>query len=123
MTNAQKLNAAREELALAQVELRKARGETVFAGMSAAVPKPAKPATPATPAKTGLPTAEEFMALGLEPAVTVSGAELVGKAKQFGPGSYGFNVNGKSAIRLADGRVLRLQVSGNLIVIGSKHAG
>ena len=80
------------------------------------------------PKKTVCPlTRDEF----LENATTVSLDELnvngiQGKPKVFSTGSFGYNINGKVTLIVeVDGeeREVRAQVTGNIIIIGSKEAG
>ncbi len=53
--------------------------------------------------------------------VTVNGVPIEAKPRKNSTGSVGYNINGKVPITLPDGTVGKLQVSGNLTVVGSKE--
>jgi hypothetical protein len=59
----------------------------------------------------------EFLTSTLTPNVEVAGQSVDAKPMQYSTGSVGYNLNGK--ITLPNG--IRLQVSGNAVVIGSKE--
>lgn len=65
-------------------------------------------------------TKNAFVAGAAPLTVNIAGTPLVANPKAFSTGSVGYNVNGKVPVQLPDGTVVRLQVSGNLTVIGSK---
>jgi hypothetical protein len=65
-------------------------------------------------------TKSSFLESAKQLAVTVHGTTLYAEPKQFSTGSVGYNVTGKVPVTLPDGTVVKLQVSGNLTVIGSK---
>jgi hypothetical protein len=48
----------------------------------------------------------------------INGATIKGKARQFSSGSYGWNVTGKTRVTI-DGLECPVQVTGNLVLIGS----
>lgn len=52
--------------------------------------------------------------------LNLGGSTVVGKPKLFATGSCGWNFNGKAEVTLPNGDVVRVQVSGNAIAIGSK---
>jgi len=52
--------------------------------------------------------------------VVINGTPLLAKPRKFSTGSVGYNVNGKVNVLLSDGTIAKLQVSGNLTVVGSK---
>jgi hypothetical protein len=58
-----------------------------------------------------------FLTSSVTPQVLVEGQPVAAKAMQYSTGSVGYNLNGK--ITLENG--IRLQVSGNAVVIGSKE--
>lgn len=58
----------------------------------------------------------EFLTSTLTPNVEVAGQSVDAKPMQYSTGSVGYNLNGK--VTLPNG--VRLQISGNAVVIGSK---
>lgn len=58
----------------------------------------------------------EFLTDSFAPSVEVSGQRVDATPKHFSTGSVGYNINGK--VTLPNG--VRLQISGNAVVIGSK---
>jgi hypothetical protein len=52
--------------------------------------------------------------------VLIGGQLVLATMKEFGTGSFGWNVNGKATI-MVDGKAVTVQVSGNLTAIGSKE--
>lgn len=52
--------------------------------------------------------------------VIVNGVGIVATPKVFSTGSIGYNVTGKVPVELPDGTMGKLQVTGNLILVGSK---
>lgn len=53
--------------------------------------------------------------------VIIDGVPVVANVKQFSTGSVGYNANGKVALQLANGEVLKYQLSMNITAIGSKE--
>jgi hypothetical protein len=53
--------------------------------------------------------------------VTVNGQEMLAEVKSFSTGSFGWYLNGKTAIAV-DGKAVSVQIGMNLTVVGSKEA-
>jgi hypothetical protein len=65
-------------------------------------------------------TNQEFVTSARPVVVTINGVPIQATPKEFSTGSVGYNINGKVPIQLPDGTVGKLQVSGNLVLVGSK---
>lgn len=63
----------------------------------------------------------EFAKSAKNLTIVIDGVPVVGSVKQFSTGSVGWNANGKVAIKLPNGDVVKCQLSCNLIVAGSKE--
>jgi hypothetical protein len=61
---------------------------------------------------------EAFMASG-EITLDVGGVTFTASPKAFSTGSFGYNLNGKLTLEIG-GQLVRFQLSGNLVAIGSK---
>ena len=53
--------------------------------------------------------------------VVIEDQTLQAVPMKFSTGSVGFNLNGKVTVQLPSGETVKLQVSGNLVIIGSKE--
>jgi hypothetical protein len=68
-------------------------------------------------------TKKQFVSTARPVSVTVAGQTLEATPKEFATGSVGFHVNGKVTLQLPSGETVRLQVNGNLVVVGSRQWG
>ena len=53
--------------------------------------------------------------------VTVAKTAVAANPKTFSTGSVGWNFNGKVMVTLPDGTEVRVQITGNAVVVGSKE--
>lgn len=61
-----------------------------------------------------------FLEMGTPLSVDISGQPIHANVKEFSTGSVGWNITGKVNVRLPNGVLVRCQVTGNVVVIGSK---
>jgi hypothetical protein len=66
-------------------------------------------------------TKTQFAASAKPLTITIDGSPLSGNVREFSTGSVGWNANGKVNVKLADGSVVKCQLSLNLTVVGSKE--
>ena len=66
-------------------------------------------------------TKQDFTATAPPVDVTIAGQTLQAVPRQFSTGSVGFHLNGKVTVQLPGGDTARLQVNGNLVVVGSRE--
>lgn len=62
-----------------------------------------------------------FLASARPIAIEINGVPCEAVPRQFSTGSCGYFANGKAPIKLPDGSVGKLQVSANLVIVGSKE--
>lgn len=62
----------------------------------------------------------DFLQMNAVLPVDVSGQPIQATVKEFSTGSVGWNITGKVTVRLPNGVLVRCQVTGNVVVIGSK---
>jgi hypothetical protein len=65
-------------------------------------------------------TKKEFVSIAPSLPVVINGTTLEALPRINSTGSVGYNVNGKVLVKLPNGQLVKLQVSGNLTVVGSK---
>jgi hypothetical protein len=65
-------------------------------------------------------TKSAFITTAKPLAVVIDGNTITAGPKKFSTGSVGFFLNGKIEVSLADGTIVKLQVSASLTAIGSK---
>jgi hypothetical protein len=76
------------------------------------------------PSKTECPlTAQAFLDHAAPLTISVNGEAITGEAspRVFSSGSFGYFINGKIVLNIA-GRAVKCQVSGNVVVVGSRDA-
>jgi hypothetical protein len=66
-------------------------------------------------------TKQDFTSAARPVDVTIAGQTLQAVPKQFSTGSVGFHLNGKVTVQLPNGETARLQVNGNLVLVGSRE--
>ena len=66
-------------------------------------------------------TKKDFTATARPVNVTIAGQTLQAVPKAFATGSVGFRLNGKVTVQLPNGETAKLQVNGNLVIVGSKE--
>jgi hypothetical protein len=66
-------------------------------------------------------TKKEFTSTAKPLSVTVEGQILQAIAKKFSTGSVGWFLSGKVNVQLPNGDIEKLQVGGNLVIVGSKE--
>jgi hypothetical protein len=72
------------------------------------------------PPKTTCPISRaDFLAKAEPLKIDLGGFPMIGEAREFSTGSFGWYVNGKATL-MVDGKALSVQVGMNLIVVGSK---
>ena len=73
-------------------------------------------------AKSPCPVSQTQFLEKAEPLkITINGQEMVAEVKAFSTGSFGWYLNGKTAVTI-DGKVVSVQIGMNLTVVGSKEA-
>lgn len=73
-------------------------------------------------AKSNCPlTLAQFLAKAEPLKISIQGQEMLAEVKSFSTGSFGWFVNGKTAMTV-DGKVVSVQIGMNLTVVGSKEA-
>ncbi|GDY02901.1 hypothetical protein LBMAG49_22300 [Planctomycetota bacterium] len=53
--------------------------------------------------------------------ISINGQDMIAEVKSFSTGSFGWYLNGKTAISV-DGKVVSVQIGMNLTIVGSKEA-
>ena len=66
-------------------------------------------------------TKRDFTTTARPVHVTIAGQTLQAMPKEFSTGSVGFHLNGKVTVQLPNGEIAKLQVNGNLVIVGSKE--
>ena len=66
-------------------------------------------------------TRKDFTSAAQPIDVTIAGQTLQAVPRQFSTGSVGFHLNGQVTVQLPGGETARLQVNGNLVVVGSRE--
>jgi hypothetical protein len=66
-------------------------------------------------------TKKDFTSTARPVDVTIAGQTLQAVPRAFSTGSVGFHLNGKVTVQLPNGETARLQVNGNLVVVGSRE--
>lgn len=82
-----------------------------------------KTTTPVTTKRTSCPiTSGQFTTSAKAMPVTIDGAAALVPTKQFSTGSFGWHLSEKRTV-IIDGKPVTVQVSMQLVVVGSKDAG
>src|SRR5437899_10060403 len=63
-------------------------------------------------------TKKDFTTTARPVNVTIAGQTLQAVPKAFATGSVGFRLNGKVTVQLPNGETAKLQVNGNLVIVG-----
>ena len=73
-------------------------------------------------AKSACPLSQtQFLAKAEPLEVVVNGQKMLAEVKSFSTGSFGWYLNGKTAMTI-DGKAVSVQIGMNLTVVGSKEA-
>ena len=66
-------------------------------------------------------TQAQFVAQAKPLKITINGQDMLAEVKAFSTGSFGWYLNGKTAIEV-DGKVVSVQIGMNMTIVGSKEA-
>lgn len=66
-------------------------------------------------------TQAQFLAQAKPLKINVNGQDMLAEVKAFSTGSFGWYLNGKTAIEV-EGKVVSVQIGMNMTVVGSKEA-
>ncbi|MBK8097605.1 MAG: hypothetical protein IPK26_10880 [Planctomycetes bacterium] len=66
-------------------------------------------------------TQAQFVAQAKPLKININGQDMLAEVKAFSTGSFGWYLNGKTAIEV-DGKVVSVQIGMNMTVVGSKEA-
>ena len=70
--------------------------------------------------KTSCPISrEQFQAEAKSVEVVINGVPMIAEVKEFSTGSLGWNINGKTTVKVGD-TVVTCQIGFNLTIVGSK---
>ena len=73
-------------------------------------------------AKSSCPlTQAQFLAAAQPLEIVIAGQKMLAEPKSFSTGSFGWYLNGKTAMSI-DGKAVSVQIGMNLTVVGSKEA-